>query len=94
MASRRGRPAGRLLHAEGFEAILAARNLLKKDVCFDADVSPGFLTDLLAHRAGASPAVVERLSASLGVRPVALFPEIAGWVSPLPDRDGRREAAA
>lgn len=93
MASR-GRPSGRLLHAEGFEALLAARNLLKKDVCADAGISPGFLTDLLAHRGGASPVVVDALCASLGVRPAALFPEVAGWVGPLPDREARREVAA
>jgi hypothetical protein len=68
--------------------------LLKKDVCADAGVSPGFLADLLAHRGGASENVVEALAGSLGVRPAAIFPEIAAWVSPLPDRDRRREPAA
>lgn len=83
-----------MIHAEAFEALLGARNLLKKDVCADAGISPSYLADLLAHRGGASEAVVEALSGSLAVRPAAIFPEVAGWVSPLPDRDGKREAAA
>lgn len=94
MTSKRGRPAGRVLHAEAFEALLAARNLLKKDVCVDAGISPGYLADLLAHRGGASDEVVASLSSTLAVRPGALFPELVNWVSPLPDRDGRRRAAA
>lgn len=85
-----GRPAGRMIHAEGFEALLVARNLLKKDVCADSGISPGMLTDLLAHRAGASEAKVEALCRTLGVRPAALFPEISGWVSPLPNRKAKR----
>lgn len=88
--AKRGRPPGRMIHAEGFEAILVARNLLKKDVCADSGMSHGFLTDLLAHRAGASDAHVHALSTTLGVKPVALFPELAGWVSPLPDRNAKR----
>lgn len=91
--NRGGRPAGKLIHAEGFEALIAAKNLLKKDIAADVGVSPGFLADLLAHRGGASDAVVDRLCSSLGCRPVALFPELAGWVSPLPDRSGKREKA-
>ena len=75
-----------MIHAEGFEALVAAKNLLKKDVCADAGITAGFLTDLLAHRGGASEPVVRALSGTLGVQPVAIFPEIAGWVSPLPDR--------
>lgn len=89
MASR-GRPPGRIIHAEGFEALVAAKNLLKKDVCADAGITPGFLTDLLAHRGGASESVVRALSSTLGVQPVALFPEVAGWVSPIPDRSAQR----
>lgn len=85
-----GRPPGRLIHAEGFEAILAARNLLKRDVAAEAGVSPGFLADLLAHRGGASPQVVDRLAGALGVNPAAIFPELVGWISPLPDREARR----
>jgi hypothetical protein len=85
-----GRPSGRVLHTEGFEAIALARNLLKRSIADAAEVSPQFLADLLAHRAGASTPVVERLAAALGVTPAALFPELVGWVSPLPDRDARR----
>jgi hypothetical protein len=95
MATKKGgRPSGRLIHAEGFEALLAARNLLKKDVASDSDLSAGFLADLLAHRCGASPAVTERLASALGVKVAALFPEAAGWVPPLPDRDGTRTKVA
>jgi len=88
--ARRGRPTGRLLHAEGFEAIIAARNLLKKDVCADSGVTPGHLTDLLAHRCGASPDKVDALCRTLGVTPAAIFPEAAGWVGPFIDRDAKR----
>lgn len=87
----KGRPPGRLLHAEAFEAICAARNLLKKDVCADSGVTPGHLTDLLAHRGGASAATVEKLCGCLNVPTAALFPEAAGWVGPLPDRSARRQ---
>jgi hypothetical protein len=85
-----------MIHAEALEALLAARvpRLLKRDLCDDAQVSPGFLSDLLAHRCGAAEDVAERIAGSLGVNPAAIFPEIAGWVSPLPDRDARREVAA
>lgn len=90
MASSRGRKPGLALHAEGFEAICSARGLLKKDVATDGGMSASFLADLLAHRGGASQAVVDRLAATLGVKPAALFPELVGWVSPLPDRDRKR----
>lgn len=90
--AQQGRPPGRVIHSEAFEAILAARNLLKKDVCSDAQISASYLSDLLAHRGGASEVVVESLSMTLGVRPAALFPEVAGWVSPLPNRDAKRAA--
>lgn len=92
-----GRPAGRLIHSEGFEALAAARKMLKKDVAALADVSAGYLADLLAHRCGASEDTADRLAVALGVRVAALFPEAVGWVAPLPDRDGKRstlEAAA
>lgn len=88
-----GRPAGRLIHAEAFEAIVAAKNLLKKDVAADCGVSAGYLADLLAHRGGASAAVADQLASTLGVKLAAIFPEVAGWVGPLPDRDGKRDAA-
>ena len=88
-----GRPAGRLIHAEAFEALLAARNLLKKDVAADVGVSPGYLADLLAHRCGASVTVADQLASALGVKLEAIFPEAAGWIGPLPDRDGRRTPA-
>lgn len=90
----KGRPPGLLIHAEGFEALIAARGLLKKDVAADNGLSPGFIGDLLAHRSGASRAVAQRLSGSLGVRQEALFPELAGWVAPLPDRSAKRTVAA
>lgn len=85
-----GRPNGHLIHAEGFEALAGARSMLKKDVAVDAGVSPQFLADLLAHRAGATLPVAERLAGTLGVRVEAIFPGIAGWIGPLPDRNGRR----
>jgi transcriptional regulator with XRE-family HTH domain len=87
-----GRPSGRLIHAEGFEALLAARNLLKKDLASDCGVSPSYLADLLAHRCGASEATADRLASALGVKLAALFPEASGWVAPFPDRRGRRVA--
>ena len=92
--SKTGRPAGNVLHAEGFEAILVARNLLKRDVATEAGVTPSFLADLLAHRCGASDPVADRIADALGVKVAALFPERAGWVSPLPDRDAKRQAVA
>lgn len=86
-----GRPAGLILHAEGFEALLALRGgLLKKDVAADATITPSYLADLLAHRGGASPEVAARIATTLSVKPEALFPELAGWVSPLPDREAKR----
>jgi hypothetical protein len=89
-----GRPPGLLLHAEAFEAILAGRGLLKKDVAVDAGITASFLADLLAHRGGASRPVAERLAGTLGVKVAALFPETAGWVGPLPDRESRRQVAS
>jgi transcriptional regulator with XRE-family HTH domain len=84
---------GRVLHTEAFEAILAARNILKKDIAQEAGVTASFLADLLAHRGGASPEKADAIAAALGVKVAALFPEVAGWVSPIPQRDGKREAA-
>jgi hypothetical protein len=86
----RGRKPGLVLHSEGFEAIISARGLLKKDVATDAGFSASFLADLLAHRGGASRAVAEGLASTIGVKPAALFPELVGWVSPLPDRERKR----
>lgn len=88
-----GRPPGRLLHTEAFEAILAARNILKKDLAAEVGMSPAFLSDLLAHRGGASAEVAEGIASSLGVKLGALFPEAVGWVGPLPDRDAKRVTA-
>ncbi len=88
-----GRPAGRLIHAEGFEALAAARKMLKKDVAALSGVSAGYLADLLAHRCGAAEDTADRLATALGVKVAALFPEASGWVAPLPDRDGKRAAA-
>lgn len=94
MPKPKGRPNGLLIHAEGFEAICAARNVLKRQVAADADVSPSFLADLLAHRGGTTRPIADRLASTLGVRVEALFPELAGWVGPLPDRDRRRGQVA
>lgn len=94
MAKPRGRPNGLLIHAEAFEAILAAKGHLKKQVAADAEVSPTFLADLLAHRGGASRQVAERIASTLCVKVEALFPEVAGWIGPLPDRDAKRKGAA
>jgi transcriptional regulator with XRE-family HTH domain len=85
-----GRPNGHLMYAEAFEAIIAARNLRKKDVADDAGISPSYLADLLAMRGGADPAVAERIARSIGVRTEAVFPGLAGWIGPLPDRNARR----
>lgn len=82
-----------MLHSEAFEALLAARNLLKRDVAAEAGLSPQFVSDLLAHRGGASRPVARRLSGVLGVDASALFPELADWIAPLPSRDGKREKA-
>lgn len=91
-----GRPPGRILYTEAFEAILTARKLRKKDVCITAGISPGFLTDLLACRAGASTAVVEALERALAVPAAAIFPEMAAqpWTSPIPNRGAKRKVAA
>lgn len=94
MTTKGGRPNGLLLHAEAFEAVVAAKNLLKKDVAAECEVSPGYLADLMAHRGGASPVVAERLASALGVKIAALFPERAGWIGPLPDRDAKRKKVA
>lgn len=87
-----GRKPGLYLHAEGFEALIGAKNLLRKDVAADCDLTPQFLADLCAHRGGASAATAERLASTLNVKIAALFPEVAehAWVSPLPDRNGKR----
>lgn len=83
MATQRGgRPSGLTLHAEGFAAILRARNAYKRDVAIEAEMSPGFLTDLTNHRAGASEAVSQRLADAVGVKREALFPELVGWIAP------------
>ena len=85
-----GRPPGKMLHAATFEFALATKGLLKQDVAHTAGIHPSTLAGLLARRGCASPAVVERLAATLEVKPEALFPELAGWVSPLPDRTATR----
>ena len=87
-----GRPAGRLIHAEGFEALLAARGLKKKDIADAIDRSAGYVADLLAHRCGAGADVAERIAEVLEVKVAAIFPEAAGWIAPLPDREARRAA--
>jgi hypothetical protein len=92
MPKQAGRPSGRILFAEGFEALLASRHLLKSTVATEAAVSAGFISDLLARRTGASDEVAERIAQALSVPVAALFPEMAGWVSPLPDRDRKRAA--
>lgn len=89
-----GRPSGRLIHAEGLEALLEARGMLKRDLCAIADISAGLLSDLLAHRSGASQRTIDKICIALEVKPEAIFPEIAGWVGPLPDREAKRGAAA
>lgn len=76
-----------MLHAEAFEAFLQLSESTKSKVAKAAGLSPSYLSDLLAHRAGASDTTAANLSEALGpVPPVAIFPELAGWVSPLPDR--------
>jgi transcriptional regulator with XRE-family HTH domain len=89
----KGRPSGLLVHAEAFEALVAARGLFKKDVADEAGLSAGFVADLLAHRSGASRPTAERIASALGVTLAAIFPEAVGWVGPLPDRDAKRGAA-
>lgn len=83
-----GRPPGHILHAEGFEAFLQLSGSTKSQVAKAAGIAPSFLSDLLAHRAGASDVTAANLAEALGpVPPTAIFPEIAGWVSPLPNRE-------
>jgi DNA-binding transcriptional regulator YdaS (Cro superfamily) len=91
MAAARAR--GQILHSEGFEAILAVGGTSKRAAARLAGVSPSHLSDLLAHRGGAGPDVVDSLAAAVGVVPAALFPELVGWVAPTPDRDSRRGVA-
>ena len=88
-----GRKPGLYLHTEGFEALISAKNILRKDVAIDCGFTPQFISDLCAHRGGASESVASELARSLGVSVAALFPERAEhpWVSPLPDRNGKRE---
>ena len=86
----KGRPNGRLLFAEGFEGIRAVRGVTKKYVADVAEVSPQFLADLLAYRAGASADIQKRIALALGVPVESLFPEITGWVGPFADRNGAR----
>lgn len=88
----RGKPAGRVLFAAGFEAIRVANGFTKKNVADDADVSPQYLADLLAGRAGASPEAAQKLANALGVAVEALFPEASGWCAPLVDRTAARAA--
>ena len=93
--SRRGRPPGRIIHAEAVEALLRCRvpRMRKRDLAGRASISPGFLSDLLAHRAGAADDVAQRIADALEVPPAAVFPELVGWVSPLPDRTNKRGAS-
>lgn len=90
MAKPKGRPSGRLLHSEAFEAIRDCREVTKRYVADEAGVSPQFIADLLAHRAGASPEVAGAIAGALKVPLSALFPEAVGWIGPLPDRDNVR----
>jgi transcriptional regulator with XRE-family HTH domain len=85
-----GRPRGRVLHAETFEALLEARRLRKSAVAAKAGIAPSTLSNLLARRAGASDVVMGRLAEVLDVPPVALFPELAGWAAPPQDPDALR----
>jgi hypothetical protein len=87
----KGRPNGWLIHTEAFEALLLTKGILKKDVAAGAGVSPTFIGDLLAHRAGAHKSKAESIATQLSVPVGAIFPEAVGWVSPLPDRGGSRD---
>lgn len=82
-----------MIHTQGLEALLCAKGLRKSQLADRAGVSASFLADLLAHRGGASDHVARRLCRALDVEPAVLFPELAGWVSPLPDRRARRADA-
>lgn len=82
-----------MIHAEAFESLLQIRRLKKKDLASSCELSPSFIADLLAHRAGASEETVDAISAVLAVPAEVLFPELSGWVSPLPDRSARRTRA-
>lgn len=94
MARTRGRKPGLMIYPESFEALLAFRGILKKDFAADVGVSPGFIGDLMAGRGGVSRDVADRMASSLGLKVEALFPELRGWVPPLPDREAKREPAA
>lgn len=92
MPKQPGRRSGRVLFAEGFEAVRSAKGFSRKYVADVAEVSPQFLADLLACRAGAGADAQKRIANALGVPPEALFPEMTGWVGPLLDRDAVRSA--
>jgi transcriptional regulator with XRE-family HTH domain len=91
MAAARAR--GQVLHSEGFEAIVAVGGTSKRAVAARVGMSPSHLSDLLAHRGGAGPELVDRLADAVGVPAAAIFPELVGWVAPTPDRDARRGVA-
>ena len=88
-----GRPPGLILHTEAFEALIQARGMLKKDVAETCGLSASFLADLLAKRGGASSTRAQAIADALRVPLAVIFPESAGWVSPLPDREAKRVAA-
>lgn len=89
-----GRPNGYLLYARGFEGALKLSKKSKRQVAELAGVSPSFLSDLLAYRGGATGPIAARIAAAVGVDADQLFPEMDGWVGPLPNRTARRKAVA
>lgn len=66
----------------------------KRQAAERAGVSPSFLSDLLAYRCGATRPVAERIAAALKLAPDQLFPEMDGWIGPLPNRDAKRQKVA
>ena len=93
--NRGGRAPGLLIYAAAFEGFVKERGTSKREVAERAGVSPSFLSDLLACRGGATRQVADRIAAALRCDHAReIFPELDGWVGPLPDRNAKRAKAA
>jgi hypothetical protein len=73
---------GLILHGDAFGAIASLRGESHRAIARASAMSPSHLSDLIAHRSGASEEVVERLSIALDVNAPALFPQLVGWQPP------------
>lgn len=94
--NRGGRPAGLILHAEAFEAILSLTGTLKSDFARSIEISPAALSKYLSHQRGVPAKVREAMVRELGVPEAAIFPEAVtyadgeGWMAPNRKRDTAR----